>query len=266
MTNSIRAALLATVAFSACAIALSPGANAATLHALGLDNKIARIDTDSRKVTGTWAVSGTDGKLVGVAVRPADGKLYGLTDTGQIVTIDTTSGQATQVSRLGEKIDTGARTAIRFNPVVDRLRVVGVNGNNYRIHVDTGAVTTDKPLRYADGSAQAGQTPMVTAAAYTNAMAGAKETALYTLDPRLGQVNLQAPPNDGVQQPKANAGMALPYGVGFDFLSDGNGGNWGFVVAAGKLHSYSAADAKFSTIGPIAGLTWNEILGIAATK
>ena len=265
MNRSIRTVLLASAGFAAF-LACSGSASAATLHALGVDNKVARIDTDSRKVTASWGVQGADGKLVGIAVRPADGKLYGLTDTGQIVTIDTTTGQAMQVSRLGEKIDTGARTAIRFNPVVDRLRVVGINGNNYRIHVDTGAVTTDKPLRYADGSPQAGQTPMVTAAAYTNAMAGAKETALYTLDPRLGQVNLQAPPNDGVQQPKANAGMALPYGVGFDFLSDGNGGNWGFVVAAGKLHSYNATDAKFSTIGPIAGLTWNEILGIAATK
>ena len=52
----------------------------------------------------------------------------------------------------------------------------------------------------------------------------------------------------------------------FDFLTDSTGGNWGFVVAAGKLHTYNAADAKLATIGPIAGLTWNEILGIAATK
>ena len=261
MTSSIRAALLASAAFTGFAGA----ADAATLHALGLDNKIARIDTDSRKVTGMMTVSSTDGKLIGLAVRPADGKLYGLTDAGQIVTIDA-AGKATQVSRLAEKIETGARTAINFNPVVDRLRVVGVNGANYRIHVDTGTVTKDGMLKYADGSTQAGQPPMVTAVAYTNHVAGTKETALYTFDPRLGQVNLQAPPNDGVQQPKANAGMALPYGVGFDFLTDANGGNWGFVVAGGKLHTYSVADAKLTTVGAINGLTWTDVLGIAATK
>ena len=261
MSRSVRTALLATVAIAGFATA----SDAATLHVLGMDNKIAHIDTDARKVTGAMAVSGVDGKLVGVAVRPADGKLYGLTDMGQIVTIDA-AGKAMQVSRLNEKLETGGRTAIRFNPVVDRLRVVGMNGANYRINVDNGQVTTDKKLAYADGSTGAGQQPMVTAAAYTNAMAGAKETALYTLDPRLGQVNLQAPPNDGVQQPKANAGMALPYGVGFDFLTDANGGNWGFIVAAGKLHSYSVADAKITTLGPIAGFTWTDMLGVAATK
>jgi len=261
MSRSGRTALLATVAIAGFATA----SDAATLHVLGMDNKIVHIDTDARKVTGAMAVSGVDGKLVGVAVRPADGKLYGLTDMGQIVTIDA-AGKATPVSRLNEKLETGGRTAIRFNPVVDRLRVVGMNGANYRIYVDNGQVTTDKKLAYADGSTGAGQQPMVTAAAYTFVFKDTATTEIYTLDPRLGQVNLQAPPNDGVQQPKANAGMALPYGVGFDFLTDANGGNWGFIIAAGKLHSYSVADAKITMLGPIAGFTWTDVLGVAATK
>lgn len=262
MTRSLRIALLAGAALAG----VSASADAATLYALGMDNRIARIDTDARKVTGTISVTGVEGRLVSVAVRPADGKLYGLSDAGQVVTIDTANGKASQVSRLAAKLETGPRTAMRFNPTVDRLRVVGVNGANYRVNVDNGQVSTDKPLRYAEGSSQAGQPPMVTAVAYTNPVAGAKETALYTLDPRLGQVNLQAPPNDGVQQPKANAGMALPYGVGFDFLADGAGNNWGFILAGGKLHSYSLADAKLATLGPVAGLAWTEVLGIAAAK
>lgn len=262
MVHSVRMALLAGVAFAGFA----GGANAATLYTLGIDNKIAKIDTDSRKVTATMTVRGAEGKVLAVAVRPADGKLYGLTDAGQIVTIDPMSGMATQVSRTSEKLETGARVAINFNPVVDRLRVVGMNGANFRIHPDTGAVTKDGALRYADGSTQAGQQPMVTAVAYTNHVAGTKETGLYTIDPRLGQINLQAPPNDGVQQPKVNAGMALPYGIGFDILADGQGGNTGYIVAGGKLHMLSMADTKLTTVGPIAGLTWGEVLSVAVVK
>lgn len=262
MFRSVRMALLAGVAFAGVA----GGAQAATLYTLGLDNKIAKIDTDSRKVTGTMNVRGAEGKVLAVAVRPADGKLYGLTDAGQIVTIDMATGQATQVSRLAEKLEFGARVAINFNPVVDRLRVVGMNGANFRIHVDTGAVTKDMALKYADGSTQAGQQPMVTAVAYINHFAGTKETGLYTIDPRLGQINLQAPPNDGVQQPKVNAGMALPYGIGFDILADGAGGNTGYIVAGGKLHTLSMADVKLTTVGPIAGLSWGEVLSVAVVK
>jgi len=262
MFRSVRMALLAGVAFAGFA----GGAQAATLYALGIDNKIARIDTDSRKVTGTMSVRGAEGKVLAVAVRPADGKLYGLTDAGQIVTIDTATGMATQVSRASEKLETGARVAINFNPVVDRLRVVGMNGANFRVHPDTGAVTKDGALRYADGSSQAGQQPMVTAVAYTNHVAGTKETGLYTIDPRLGQINMQAPPNDGVQQPKVNAGMALPYGIGFDILADGMGGNTGYIVAGGNLHMLSVADTKLTMVGPIAGLSWGEVLSVAVVK
>lgn len=262
MVHSIRTALLAGVAFAG----IAGGAQAATLYTLGLDNKLAKIDTDSRKVMAMMSVRGADGKVLAVAVRPADGKLYGLTDAGQIVTIDAATGEATQVSRASEKLETGARVTINFNPVVDRLRVVGMNGANFRIHPDTGAVTKDGMLRYADGSTQAGQQPMVTAVAYTNHWAGVKETGLYTIDPRLGQINLQAPPNDGVQQPKVNAGMALPYGIGFDILADGQGGNMGYIIAGGKLHMLNIADAKLTMAGPIAGLTWNEILSVAVVK
>ncbi len=262
MVHSVRMALMAGVAFAGFA----GGAQAATLYALGLDNKMAKIDTDSRKVTGTMAVRGAEGKMLAVAVRPADGKLYGLTDAGQIVTIDPATGMAKQVSRLAEKLEFGARVAINFNPVVDRLRIVGINGANFRIHPDTGAVTKDGALRYADGTAQAGQQPMVTAVAYSNHWAGTKETSLYTIDPRLGQVNLQAPPNDGIQQPKVDAGMAMPYGVGFDILADGQGGNMGYIIAGGKLHTLSIADAKLTTVGPITGLTWSEVLSMAVVK
>jgi hypothetical protein len=241
-------------------------ADAATLHALGADGKLRMIDTETRKASAAKPITGAEGMVVAVATRPADGKLYGLTDAGQIVWIDPASGKAMQVSRLDKKLETGARTAIKFNPVVDRLRVVGVSGQNYRINVDNGQVTVDGTLKYAAGTQFAGSAPMVTAAAYSNAYAGAKETALYTIDPMLASFNTQAPPNDGVQNMKAAIGMKLPYGLGFDIQADGKGGNWGWLVAGEALHAVDLAGARITMAGPIAGLSGAEIVSVAVAK
>lgn len=251
---------------AAAALALSASADAATLHALGADGKLRSIDTDSRKAAQPVAISGAEGMVVAVATRPADGKLYGLTDAGQIVTIDPATGKASQVSKLDKKLEPGARVAAKFNPTVDRLRVVGISGANYRINVDNGAVTVDGGLKYAAGTQYAGTAPMITAAAYSNAYAGAKETGLYTIDPMLSSFNTQAPPNDGVQNMKAAVGTKLPYGLGFDIQSDGKGGNWGWLVAGDGLYSVNIAEAKVAMVGAIANLWGAEVVSIAVAR
>ena len=261
----IRSTLIGALLAGASLIAMVSVADAATLLALDSTGSLTRIDTTTKKATTAVAIKGAEGKVLALAVRPADGKLYGLTAT-HLVSIDPMTGAAKPVSKLDKPLDLGARAAAKFNPVVDRLRVVGINGNNYRIHVDTGAVTVDGGLKYAPGSAQAGTTPMITAAAYTNAMAGAKETALYTIDPALGSYNVQAPPNDGVQTMKGAIDAKLPYGLGFDILSDGAGGNTGWLVANATLHRISLTDGKITADGPIAGLAGREVLSIAAMK
>ncbi len=261
---SIRLTLATLLAASAlCAPGIS---NAATLHALSADGKLRAIDTTSRKAGAAVAITGADGAVLSVATRPADGKLYGLTATGQIVTIDPANGKAMQVSRLDKKIEAGARVVINFNPVVDRLRVVGMSGGNYRINVDKGEVTVDGTLKYAAGTPLAGTMPMITTGAYSNHYAGTKETALYTIDPMVGRFNTQAPPNDGVQNPKGEIGMKLPFGLGFDIESDGKGGNAGWLVAGDALHMVNIADAKITMAGPIAGLGGAEIVSIAVGK
>jgi hypothetical protein len=241
-------------------------ADAATIWALDAGGALARIDPDSRKAMPAMAVKGADGALLAVALRPADGKLYGLTGKGQVVTIDPATGMATQVAKLDKMLDLGPRTTINFNPVVDRLRVVSSNGGNWRIHPDTGAVTVDGGLKYAPDSAYATAMPMVTSGAYSNHMAGAKETALYTLDTKLGLMNVQMPPNDGIQQPKGRMNVAVPAHAGFDILSDGQGGNTGWVVAGGALHSIDIKTGQLTTAGRITGLSGKEIVSIAVAK
>ncbi|MBC7799997.1 MAG: DUF4394 domain-containing protein, partial [Gemmatimonadaceae bacterium] len=225
-----------------------------------------RVDSGTRRASRAVPISGADGRVLSIALRPADGKLYGLTDKNQLVTIDPMSGRATPGAKLDKPVETGPRAAINFNPTVDRLRVVGMGGGNYRIHPDTGAVTADGALKYAPGTPFASTSPMVTAAAYTNHMAGAKETMLLTVDTMLGQINLQAPPNDGVQQPKKQLDGTLPKGMGFDILADGQGGNIGYMIVGSTLMSLAVADLTVSTLGPVAGLPAGEVVSLAVSK
>lgn len=120
--------------------------------------------------------------VLGIDVRPADSELYALGSSGKIYTLDEV-GEATLHSTLAaDPMDssdpyTGLDDddyGIGFNPVPDRLRVIGRSGVNLRINVDTGATTSDAPLSPASMA--------VPAVAYTNSYAGAASTALYAVD------------------------------------------------------------------------------------
>ncbi len=261
MTPHFRAPLLAAAILAAAGTA----AQAQTLIGLTADNMLVRIDATTRRASAPVRVTGAEGALIGIDVRPSNGMLYGLTDANQIVTIDPATGRATQVSRLSTPFVSGGRSVVDFNPVADRLRVMGTSGMNFRINVETGAVIADGTLKYADGAAQAGTAPRIVAGAYTNSAAGATATALYTMDTLLRTYNLQAPPNDGVQAPRGTL-PDLPAGVAFDILADGAGGNVGYLLAAGTLHTVALDTGAPTALGAVAGLPASEIIDIAAMR
>ncbi len=260
MTRIFRLALLAGTALLGAATA-----EAATLVALTADNQLVRLDSETRRAAAPVRVTGTDGRLVGIDQRPANGMLYGLTERGQIVTIDPASGRATQVARLSETFESGGRAVVDFNPAADRLRVMGLSGTSLRVNVETGQAIRDGSLKYANADL-AGATPRITAGAYTNSVAGTTATMLLTLDTLLGNLNVQNPPNDGVQAPRARVSQGLPAGTAFDILADGQGGNTGFLLAGGALHRLNLESGEVTTLGPVAGLGGVELLDVAAMR
>lgn len=261
MHRTIRALLLAGIGFCAAA-----GAQAATLIGLTSDNMLLRIDTDLRRAAAPVRITGAEGRVIGIDQRPQDGMLYGVTDAGQIVRIDAASGRATQVSRLNQAFESGGRAVVDFNPVANRLRLMGLNGVNFRVNVETGEVARDGTLKFQQGTPLAETMPRIVAGAYSNSMPGAQQTALYTVDSLQRTLNLQAPPNDGVQQPRGTIAETLPNGVAFDILSDGQGGNTAFLLAAGTLHMVSLENGAARAVGPIANLPRSEVIDIAAWR
>jgi hypothetical protein len=230
-------------------------ANAADIAALTGDSTLVIVNSETRRATRTVNVQGLDGRIAGIDVRPADGQLYAVTVGGTVYTVNLQTGAATQKSRLSTMVPAGATVTIDFNPMADRLRIMGSDGTNLRANVDDGMVTTDGRLRYADGNMQ----PNVIAGAYTNSVRGTTATVLYDIDVQ-GQFLRQAPPNDGVLTPIGRLGVA-PRTIAFDIQTDGST-NTGWAVADGALHRVDISTGAATALGALQGVT-GEVRDIA---
>jgi hypothetical protein len=248
IASKILAALFAVALFSPTAL------QAGTMVGLLDGNSLVMIDTASRRVTGKVHLKGGFDKILGIDMRPADGLLYGITSDGTIVTIDLKSGQATKKSKLSEAWKSGIATTIDFNPVADRLRVMGSNGANVRVNVDDGKVTIDGSHKYKDGDVNAGKTPKVIAGSYSNSVKGAQSTALYGLDAATGALVTQAPPNDGILNTVGPLGVRLDGRAAFK-IAAGQERNDAWLVVDGNLYSVDLKTGKAAMAGKIGGLT-----------
>jgi hypothetical protein len=249
--------LLATA--SAVAIGLlAATADAASLkqvdaYALTVDGKLVPVDLTARAAGKPMTVKGTQGRIVGIDVRPADGMLYAVTSGSVIHTIDPKAGMVVKSTALAQPFMGTAPVTVDFNPAADRLRLMGANGVSFRVHPDTGAVIVDGSHRYDPAGPDAAATPMIIAGAYTNSVAGTKETALYTIDARVGQLAVQAPPNDGVQKAKGPLGVKVT-AAAFDIRTGTGGANTAFLIADGLLMEIDLATGKATPKGRVDGL------------
>ena len=185
-------------------------------------------------LSASLPISGLSGgeSVLGIDFRPANGRLYALTSTARLLTVDPDTGTSTVVATLSADaadttlpysgLGTAARFAVDFNPVADRLRVVSDSGINLRINADTGATTTDSAIN------RAGVSPMVAGGAYTNSFAGSRATVLYDLDAASAVLAQQTPPNDGTL---VNVGVLNVPFTGAASMDIAGGAN-GLVLAA----------------------------------
>jgi Domain of unknown function (DUF4394) len=242
------------------ATATTPSSMPIQLVGLTNNNQLVTFRTDRSRKFRSTRVKGVDGKLVGIDVRPANGLLYGLTNTDKIYTIDPMTGATKLISTLSTPFNGNIRTGIDFNPVPDRLRLVNAKGQNFRVNVDTGMVTVDQPLKYAANDPSAGKTPVpqITAAAYTNAFAGppsptgvtppTRTTQLLDIDSAADVLVLQNPPNDGVLTTIGALGIDFKPTGEFDIFSPRDGVNLGFAVSGSTFY---AIDLKTGAASPV---------------
>jgi len=244
--------------YFACALGLiaaaSTSADALELVALTERNELVRFESTAPQKTSMVAILGTAARIVGIDVRPADGKLYGLDAAGNIYRIDTAGGQTEKVSTLSVPLETADGAIVDFNPQANRLRVIGPNGQSLRVNVDNGQTVVDGRLAYAAGDPNAGKKTNVTAGAYLNSVPNAPATQLFEYDSTTGAYLIQDPPNDGTLASIGDSG--LPPGTRIDAMDIHTTKDMkdysGFAVAAGRLWSFAITNGKMREIGPIA--------------
>ena len=245
--------MLLSTCVAACMIAMGGvAAKADMLAALSGDANLSIIESKTQKITKTIKVTGVSGRIAGIDVRPADGLLYAVTTDGTVYTIDHASGAASLKVKLETMVAPGP-TIVDFNPVADRLRLIGADGTSLRANVDDGKVVSDKPLNYAETDGNKARKPAVIAGAYSNSVKGTKETALYDIDGAIGAFLKQVPPNDGRLTTIGDLGFKAS-DIAFDIVSDGQGGNIGYALSGGRLYTIDIATGKSTALGSIQNL------------
>ncbi len=179
--------------------------------------------------------------LIGIDYRSATGDLYGLTTARKVYTLDPVSGASTLVGGPFTGPLVGIEFGFDFNPVPDRIRVVGdSSGQSLRLNPNNGALAgTDTLLAYKAGDPNFGATPHVVAVAYTENYAGTNKTTLYGIDStrdvlvRIGGVDGVPSPNGGELTTIGALGVNTIDQCGLDISP--NGGAYAVIMTASNI-------------------------------
>jgi hypothetical protein len=236
------------------------------LIGLTADNKLVTFAAATPGQTSApvaiYGLSGNE-SILGITIRPATGALYGLGSSSRLYQIDRASGMATMVG--GGPFTpalSGQNFGMDFNPTVDRIRVVSDAQQNLRLHPDLGTVVDGDPaMADIQGDANLNPAAAVSAAAYTNSVAGAATTTLYTIDYaadtllRQGGPDGMAPsPNTGTLTAIGNLGVATNPAVGFDIAPMGNTAYAVLQVqGVSRLHTLNLGSGAATPVGDVGG-------------
>ena len=242
VTSTAAARLTRLLTATALALALAPSAAHAE-RAAGLtgSNELVTFDTATPGSVTVKAITGVpviDEHVIGLDLRPATGELMALTvPTGStanaalhLYKVDPNTAAASLIGSIPAATVPGASdraTGLDFNPLVDRLRVVEANNENFRVNPNNATLSgDDTTLTY-----MAPATGPVTAVAYDRNIAPGppgtvapptSKTTLYGIDTGSAQLVLQGG-IDGT--PSANNGVITAVGpLGVPVLSNSDAG------------------------------------------
>lgn len=219
------------------------------IYALTSDNALYILKPGASSYVRGGRVDVSDGgNLVGIDFRPADGKLYGLTDLGGLYTIDLRSnyfGASTKVSTVNPRFTGGFGALVDFNPVLNALRITGSNDQNIAVvnaanGANLGTTAVQTTFAYAQGDVNFGKNPEIVGGAYNNNFVGATATLFYLVDHDLDTLvtiagkNATGSSNTGAGQLQTIGQFVDEYGqplnmsptTDFDIYTDTNGNNF----------------------------------------
>jgi hypothetical protein len=245
---------------AALALAFTAAQSRATIAYMISGNTESLLSFDTANpaaVTVVGNFAGAVSGLQGLDFRPANGLLYGYSDSGNaLVIVDPTTAFTT----LAPTPTTGSNTfnlGIDFNPAADRLRLVNANDQNLRINVDTGATNVDGLLAYGVGDPNFGINPQINEVAYTNNDTNpGTGTQLYYIDTGADALVTTTNPNGGVLTTVGSLGVNTDLLTGFDIFTDPTSGtNSAFAVmrvaGVSSLYSINLGSGAATNLGAL---------------
>ncbi len=202
------------------------------IYVLNGDNTIFVLTPGSLSFTRLVRVTQVSGNLIGIDFRPAETSgtlLYGLTDTGNLYTINLVApnlGAATLVSTLSTRFAGGSQSLMDFNPVLNAIRLIGSNDQNFAVVSSGGnlnAMAVQTAMAYAAGDVNAGVDPNISGGTYSNNLPTAQNTLFYGIDYDLdtlvtiATVNATGSSNTGGGQLKTIGRMVDASGAAINF-------------------------------------------------
>ena len=180
------------------------------MYAVDLSNNFLVFGSESFDVlTAKMRISGLPilKRIIGIAFRPSNGKLYGVGNDSRVYTIDPLTAVATPVSsgQFSPKIVGLLRHPLRdgLEPNGERVRLIAAeSGANWSISLDDGTAVTGAPVHFAAGDPNEGETPHIASLVYRTpspeaalsagisrlaSSSGPCTEVMYMIDPDLAQ-------------------------------------------------------------------------------
>jgi hypothetical protein len=144
------------------------------VYAVDLANNFLVFGTESfdvlsqqRRITGLPILK----RIIGIVIRPSNGKLYGVGNDSRVYTIDPSTAVATPVSggQFSPKIVDffEIHFAMALEPNGNRVRLISTEGGtNWSISLDDGTAVTGEPVHFVAGDPHEGETPHIAALMY----------------------------------------------------------------------------------------------------
>jgi Ca2+-binding RTX toxin-like protein len=235
-------------------------------YALGPNNTLFVVDPAQSAQPQVLQITGLPNgvQLQGLDRRPANNLLYSIGSDNNIYILDFFNGAATPVSTLNTPFFTPDNqptgVGFDFNPVPDRLRLVGSNDVNFRINVANGMVADndantpgvqpDAMLNYVPGDVNAGQDPNIVAVAYSNNIPGVTTTTLFGIDSARDTLVRFDSPNAGTLVTIAPLGIDIQENAHFDILTSFSGEiNIGVLVNGATIYQVDLTTGQVSVAG-----------------
>lgn len=175
--------------------------------------------------------------MLAIDFRPANGFLYGVSDSSRIYIISTDAGQARPVGKTFEPAIKGSSVGFDFDPFTDQIRLVTDLGQNLRIDPNFGSIlSVDTDINPAGAA--------INSVAYSRTASVGRTFPLYDIDAAQGVLLRQDPPNNGLVTMIGSLGLFISGEGGFDigsasnsFIVNPNQSQVGYAVLYGHVLS-----------------------------